>query len=75
MQLITQYFEKNDREKKGYLNLDQSKKFMSELFDLDFKQSDARVTFRKFMKFVDVDGQQIVKKENALQFFANPNFM
>ena len=56
MQLITQYFEKNDREKKGYLNLDQSKKFMSELFDLDFKQSDARVTFRKFMKFVDVDG-------------------
>ena len=75
MQLITQYFEKNDREKKGYLNLDQSKKFMSELFDLDFKQSDARVTFRKFMKFVHVDGQQIVKKENALQFFANPNFM
>jgi len=75
VQLITQYFEKNDREKKGYLNLDQSKKFMCELFDLDFKQSDARVTFRKFMKFVDVDGQQIVKRENALQFFANPNFM
>jgi hypothetical protein len=72
---IDQYFEKYDRDKKGYLSLSEAKSFFSMLLELDFKKANDRVTFRKIMLLVDVDSERIVYKSNVLQFFSLPNFL
>lgn len=54
--MIRQYFERFDREKKGYLDLSQAKTFLKALLDLNYTKPKDRITFRKFMKLVDLKG-------------------
>lgn len=70
-----QLYDRHDREKKGFLDLEQAKKFMSTLFELDYTQNSDRITFRKFLKIVDVNQRNIVVKQHLKQFFSLPNFL
>ena len=70
-----QLYDRHDREKKGFLDLEQAKKFMSTLFELDYTQNSDRITFRKFLKIVDVNQRNVVVKQHLKQFFSLPNFL
>jgi len=70
-----QLYDRHDREKKGFLDLEQAKKFMSTLFELDYTQNSDRITFRKFIKIVDVNQRNVVVKQHLKQFFGLPNFL
>ena len=63
---ILMYFNKYDKNSKGYLTVDESKQFFAVLLDLNYDLSKDRVTFWKIMKVVDVENKRIISKANIL---------
>jgi len=65
---LSAYFDKFDTDNKGFLNLDETKKFMATLLDLDYKVAKHRATFRNIMKIVDVGNFRRVDKSDLLHW-------
>lgn len=57
------------------MNLIEAKRFFAIVLDLNYKLPSDRVTFRKIMKVLDVDNQNLIYKGNVVEFFSLPNFL
>lgn len=73
--MIRKYFLIYDTSGRGELQIDEAKKFFALILDLDFRNPNDRITFRKVMKIVDIESQNTVKIENVVEFFQLPNFL
>lgn len=73
--MILDYFDEYDRGQKGFLTLEECKKFFAMLLELDYNKAKDRATFRKIVKLIDIDNTQEARKENVIQFFTLPNFL
>lgn len=58
--MISMYFDEYDIGRKGYLNLDECKKLFAMLLDLKYTRARDRVTFKKILKLIDIDGHKEV---------------
>lgn len=65
-EMISTYFDENDTGAKGYLTLQESKKFFAILLDLKYKRAKDRVTFRKIMKLVDIENSKTSIRQNVI---------
>lgn len=73
--MIRKYFLIYDTSGRGELQIDEAKKFFALILDLDFRNPNDRITFRKVLKIVDIESQNTVKIENVVEFFQLPNFL
>ena len=64
--MITDYFDEYDKGLKGFLTLNECKKFFAMLLELDYNKAKDRVTFRKILKLVDIDNTQMALKESVI---------
>ena len=55
--MISTYFDQYDTGAKGYLTLEECKKFFGLLLELNYNKAKDRVTFRKVMKLVDMENE------------------
>ena len=53
--MIRKYFLIYDTSGRGELQIDEAKKFFALILDLDFRNPNDRITFRKVMKIVDIE--------------------
>lgn len=61
-QAISDLFDVYDTEKKGYLDLKQTKQFLGLLLELDYKLPTDKVKFRKVMKVIDINNTQLAMR-------------
>lgn len=60
--MISTYFDEYDTGAKGYLTLEECKKFFAMLLELKYTRAKDRVTFRKIMKLVDIENDKTAFK-------------
>ena len=60
--MISTYFDENDVGAKGYLTLQECKKFFAILLELNYTKAKDRVTFRKIIKLVDIENTKTAYK-------------
>lgn len=67
-------FDEYDDGNKGYLTIDETKRFFHKVLDLNFDCPQDRRTFAKIMRLVQSKTDKIVVKENIIAFFTQPDF-
>lgn len=65
--MISDYFDEYDKGNKGYLDLAETKKLFAMLLDLKWTRNRDRVTFKKIIKLIDIDGTKEIQKENLIE--------
>ena len=62
-------------EASGTMTRDEARLFFGEVFDLDYNSEKARKIFRSIMKSLPDGGQEPVKKDDVVGFFAKTGFL
>ena len=62
-------------EARGTVTRDEARLFFGEVFDLNYNSEKARKIFRSIMKSLPDGGQEPVKKDDVVGFFAKTGFL
>ena len=62
-------------EERSTMTRDEAKLFFGEVFDLDYDSGKSRKIFRSIMKSLPDGGQEPVKKDDVVGFFAKTGFL
>ena len=75
VKLLEQFYNKFDEENKGFLTLNETKKFFKVTMDLNFRKERDQRLFLNLMRLVDPENKRIVYKERLIGYFSMPGFL
>ncbi len=72
---LEKYYNQCDGGNKGYLNISETKKFLTFVLNLNYKNEDDKTSFKKVMRIVDPKKTSKVQKDVLMNFFMEPGFI
>ena len=73
-QSLERYFEVIDKGNKGYLTIDEAKKFFSIALELKYTRKRDQITFRRIVKIMDPENTKMIRKQMIIDYFSIPGF-